>query len=316
MGPLALGTAFILDLLIGDPPSWPHPVVFIGRLIGVLVRWVRRVFSSPMALRLAGVGIVILVVGLAYGAAWGLIALAGWLHPLFGAAVGVYLAFTCLAVKGLYDQTWRVALALRERDMDHARRLLGMVVGRETRRLDRPAMIRALVETVAENFSDGVVAPLFYLALGGPALGMAYKAVNTLDSMIGYKDDRYRHLGWAAARLDDLAGFIPARLAALLIALAAGCLGFQGKRAFAVWWTEGRRHSSPNAGRPEAAMAGALDLRLGGPNVYGGVLVEKPYIGQGSAYPTIGRVLAAERIMLLASGFMLALGMIGGELIR
>ncbi|MEW5725893.1 MAG: adenosylcobinamide-phosphate synthase CbiB, partial [Thermodesulfobacteriota bacterium] len=246
-----------------------------------------------------------------YAGALTLIAGAGLLGLGSALAVSVWLAFTTLSARGLYDETWRAARALAEGDLPRARKLLGLVVGRDTERLDRAGVLRALLETVAENLSDGVVAPLFYMALGGPALGLAYKAVNTLDSMIGYKDERFLHLGWAAAKLDDAANFIPARLAAALVAAAAWILGLDARGALHTWLEHGGRHTSPNAGRPEAALAGALGVRLGGPSTYRGRWVEKPVLGFKDAPLTIAHVHQAERMIFLAGGLMVLLILIG-----
>ena len=304
-----LGLAFLFDLLIGDPPGWPHPVRLIGRTIDRLSGLALGSFSSPVALRLAGAVVVVLVVGLTWSAAWLLMAGAALISPGLGLAVWIYLAYATLAARSLYDETWRVVLALHDSDLKRARRLLGMVVGRETRSLDRSGILRALLETIAENLSDGVVAPLFYLALGGPALALAYKAANTLDSMIGYKDERFRDLGWAAARLDDLANIIPARLSAALIALAALLLGLDAPESVRTWLRDGGRHSSPNAGRPEAALAGALGVCLGGPAVYFGRTLVKPTLGRGDQPLSESRVRQAEGL-LFASGGLMALGVI------
>lgn len=305
MNEFALGAAFLLDLILGDPPGWPHPVRLIGRLIAFLSVAARGVFRTPTTLRLAGVGIVVLVVGLSWAAAAGLLAAAGAVAPEVGAAVGVVLAYTTLAVRSLYDETWRVVLALKENDLPRARKLLSLVVGRDTNHLDRSGVIRAVLETVAENLSDGVIGPLFYLALGGPALAMAFKAVSTLDSMIGYKDDRYRDLGWAAARTDDWANLIPARISAALITLSAIILRLDARGAARTWFRHGGRHSSPNAGRPEAALAGALRVHLGGPSIYGGRVVLKPTLGFSSDPLEERHVRQAEQVLFVSSALML-----------
>ena len=315
MNGLALGLAFILDILIGDPYSWPHPVKVIGNTIDVLTKAIRRISTNPVWLRLAGFFMTILVVAGSWIGVKLLILISWMIISGLDTVVGILIAYTCLATRGLYDQTWRVALALKENDLDRARNLLGYVVGRETATLDRPAVIRALVETIAENLSDGVIAPLFYLALGGPALGLAYKAVNTLDSMVGYKNDKYRDLGWFAANLDDLVNYIPARITALLITVSARILGLDAGNAVNIWLRDGRRHSSPNAGVPEAAVAGALGIRLGGPNVYHGVLVKKPYIGDGLGDASLDHVYMSERLLWVSSGLMLILSIIARELI-
>jgi adenosylcobinamide-phosphate synthase len=304
MSGIALTLAFLLDLLLGDPPTWPHPVIFIGRAIAFLDGFSRKVCERPIMLKIAGVCITLLVVGLTYLIVAALLCLAQKVWPGFGWVLAVVLAYSAIAARGLYDQTWRVVVALQNGDLPGARRLLGMVVGRETDQLDERQVLRAVIETIAENLSDGVIAPIFYLAIGGPALGWAYKAVNTLDSMIGYKSDKYRDLGWASAKLDDLANLIPARLTAVLIGLAAFMLNLDGPGAFKTWWTHGHRHTSPNAGRPEAALAGALGIRLGGANIYHGEIVEKPEIGYGTSELTATHARRAENVLLLSSLIM------------
>ncbi|MFH1090923.1 MAG: adenosylcobinamide-phosphate synthase CbiB [Pseudomonadota bacterium] len=304
MSGLALGLAYLMDLIIGDPPWFPHPVRLIGWLIHRLAAWARPWSSNPWPLRLAGMIIVILTVGLTWLMVWFLLRAAGWFSPWLSAALSVFLAYTALAAKSLYVETWRAALALKDGDLPRARRLLSLVVGRDTADLERAQILRALVETVAENLSDGVIAPFFYLALGGPALGLAYKAVNTLDSMIGYKAEPYRHLGWAAARLDDLAGLLPARITAAVIVLAAFLLRLDARGALRIWLRDGGRHDSPNAGRPEAALAGALGVQLGGTNLYRGLIVVKPTLGEARAPLSLKHLRQAEEVLFLAGGLM------------
>ena len=266
------------DALLGDPPTWPHLVRWMGRAINGLEAWLRRRYATPAGLRLAGALLAILVVG---GFAWAaqiVLALAWGLWRPLGLALAALVAFQCLALGQLWREARAVAAPLEAGDLPKARQMLGRIVGRDPARLDLAGVRRALIETVAENFNDGVVAPLFYLALGGPVLAVAYKAINTLDSMVGYRDQRYIDLGRFSARLDDLAGWLPARISAALLALACPLVGLHARRA----WRGARRdhaaHKSPNSGWPEAAAAAALGVRLGGPNFYGGVLVEKPWI--------------------------------------
>ncbi|HET6418578.1 MAG TPA: adenosylcobinamide-phosphate synthase CbiB, partial [Geobacteraceae bacterium] len=221
--------------------------------------------------------------------------------------VSAWLAYTCLALRSLHRESKLVADRLAAADLEGARRYLSRIVGRDTEHLDEPEIWRALVETVAENSSDGVIAPLFYLMLGGPALGLAYKAVNTLDSMVGYKNERYLHLGWASARFDDLANWLPARITGILMVVAAPLAGLSGRNALRIVFRDGGKHSSPNSGIPEAAAAGALGVRLGGANRYFGVIVEKPTIGDMINELSIESYRGTVRLMYVSTSLMLIL---------
>jgi adenosylcobinamide-phosphate synthase len=200
-----------------------------------------------------------------------------------------------------------VVKALRAEDLPEARKRLSMIVGRETKDLDAEQIQKAVIETVAENLSDGVVSPLFYMALGGVPLAMAFKASSTLDSMVGYRNERYEHLGWCSARLDDALNYIPARLTAVLIVAAAFALRLDAGGAWRIFRRDGAKHKSPNAGRPEAAMAGALGVQLGGPSVYDGVVVEKPYLGEAKHLMEIAHVREAEHVLYIVSILMVLL---------
>ncbi|MFH1135886.1 MAG: adenosylcobinamide-phosphate synthase CbiB [Pseudomonadota bacterium] len=297
-----LGLAVLLDLILGDPPSWPHPVRMIGWFVDKTSKMALAGLKSPFLLRLAGAVLTVATAGLTFSLAWLSLAAAGKISPSLAWAWEVMLAFTTLAAGSLFSETWRVVVALLEGDLERARALLSLVVGRETADLDRAGVLRAVIETTAENLSDGVIAPLFYLVLGGPALGLAFKAVSTMDSMIGYKNEKYLYLGWAAARTDDVLNYAPARLSAALITVSAWVLGLDPVRAFGTWMRDGGRHSSPNAGRPEAAMAGALGVQLGGPSVYHGRLVDKPTLGDPDRPISPGAALKAEMVLLTSSG--------------
>jgi adenosylcobinamide-phosphate synthase len=274
--------AFSIDVIVGDPRSIPHPVVYIGRGIELGESFLRKRFDA----RTAGRVLASLVVGCTFLAALAvtlfLKSITGPL-ALFALAAYVWLLSTTLALRGLVDAAREVFVASTIED---ARSKLAMIVGRDTADLDEEGVARAAIETLAENASDGIVAPLFYLAIGGLPLAMAYKAVNTLDSMVGYKNEKYLDFGRASAKLDDLFNYIPARLTGVLIVAAAYVLsGFSRTEATRVWEImnrDGGNHTSPNAGVPEAAMAGALEVKLGGPSNYDGVLVDKPYIGEGT----------------------------------
>jgi len=295
--------AVLLDLLLGDPRWLPHPVVFIGRLIKALEMLLRRRVSDELA---GGVLLLALTVGITALSAWLLLQAAFLIHPVVGAALSALLGWTCLAARSLHRESNRVAEALRVGDMDGARRSLSCIVGRDTAGLDEPAIWRAAVETVAENSSDGVIAPLFCLMLGGPVLAIAYKAVNTLDSMVGYKNETYLRFGWASARFDDLANWIPARLTGLLMVAAAPLAGLSLKGAWWIMVRDGRNHASPNSGIPEAAAAGALGVQLGGASSYFGKRVDKPIIGDPLHPLSCAAYRGAVRLMYGAEALLVA----------
>jgi len=311
INPFILISAVLLDLILGDPRRLPHPVVGIGKMISALEKVLRRLMKNE---RLGGVLLLICVVASAAAITLLLVKGAYALHPYLGFAVSTWLSYTCLAARSLHVESKLVADRLIAGDLEGARHFLSRIVGRDTGNLDEPEIWRALVETVAENTSDGVIAPLFYLMLGGPVLGLAYKAVNTLDSMVGYKNERYLRFGWASARFDDLANGIPARLTGLLMVTASPLFGLSGKTAFRIMLRDGGNHSSPNSGIPEAAAAGALGVRLGGANSYFGAVVEKPTIGdplRGLSHDSyrgaIRLMYGAAVLMLVAWGMVFSL---------
>lgn len=311
--------AIALDALIGDPPRWPHMVRYMGRAVSALDNLFISRLRSPVSLRLAGGFLIILVVGGSGLVSWAALYFCGLLWPPLGGVLGVILAFECLSAGQLWREAKDVARPLKAGDVATARARLSMIVGRETASLDQEGIRRALIETVAENLNDGVVAPIFYMALGGPAAGVAYKAVNTLDSMVGYKNSRYRDLGFLPAKLDDAAGWLPARITACLMVAAAFCLGLRGTDAWGVLLRDRKAHKSPNAGWPEAAMAGALGVRLGGPNRYGGVIVEKPWLNEAGRDPQDADLAPAQKTLwavnIMAAGLaVLATGFIRGWL--
>lgn len=304
---LQLALAYGVDLAVGDPPFPPHPVVLIGRTISGLERAARAVCRSPSTLRLAGVALAATVAGGAFGLASALLAAARAAHPWLEAALSIWLLSTAIAARGLRDAAWAVLEPLRGGDLPEARRRLAHIVGRDTAGLPGDEIVRAAVETVAENASDGVVAPLLYALLGGAPLALAYKAVNTLDSMIGHRDERYLHFGWASARLDDLANLIPARLTALLFVIAAAGARLDWRRAWHTACRDAGKHQSPNAGWPEAAVAGALGVRLGGLNRYDGEPSLAAFLGEPLAPLTPDHIALAVRLMLGASHLAAAL---------
>ena len=273
---------FALDLLLGDP-AWltpVHPVVLMGRAISALEKRLRALFPrTPQGEYRAGL-VLALVMSVGTFALCKLVLRSlNTLSPPLTFALELIWCWQALAVKDLRVEAMRVKTALESEGLDAARKAVSRIVGRDTASLSAAGVARAAVETVAENFSDGVIAPLFWMLLGGAPMALCYKAINTMDSMVGYKNERYLHFGRAPAKLDDAANYIPARLAALLLIAAAWLLGEDADSALRIWRRDRRKHASPNSAQCEAAMAGALGLRLCGPAVYFGVKHDKPWIG-------------------------------------
>ena len=304
--------AVALDVAIGDPRALPHPVRAIGAVIAWADRHVRRVCCSTGSLRIAGLLVALFIPTASYLAAVLIIEQAATISSHVGQSVAIGLAFTTLAGRDLFDHARAVSRELHIGNLLGARRAVARIVGRDTEALAEPEIVRATVETVAESTADGVIAPLLYLAVGGVPLALAYKALNTLDSMIGHREAHYEHFGWASARLDDVANWVPARVAAALIVLAAGLTAghWQPMRdSWRILLRDGRRHPSPNSGRPEAAMAGALGVQLGGVNYYDGQAQERPRMGDDRKTVSPGDIAYASRIMLVSYGLGLLLAM-------
>lgn len=298
--------ALLLDLLIGDPERLPHPVRLIGRLAAWLESPCRRLIRSP---KVAGILAVFLVVGSTGAMAWLMMRLAGRLHPLAADAVGVWVIYTSVAARDLARQSMAVWRALSKGAIIQARRCIARIVGRDTESLDEAGLVRAAVECVAESTVDGVTAPIFFALLGGPVGAIMYRAINTLDSTFGYKSERYLYFGWASARLDDFANWLPARLTAPLLVIAAALTGHSPRRTWRILRRDGRKHESPNAGLPEAAMAGALGIALGGIKFYGGEPLQTPVLGD-AVYPArASHIPSANLLMLLAMVLFTAIGL-------
>lgn len=278
---IAVVTGAFLDWMLGDPYEWPHPVKGIGWLISKSEYVLRGIFpKSRQGETAAGVILVAVVVGITGLFTSGFLAIAGMFHPFVQLLLASVMCYQALAMKSLEKESMKVCHALESGDLEAARRAVAMIVGRDTERLTEEGITKAAVETVAENASDGVVAPLIFLVLFGPVGGFIYKAVNTMDSMVGYKNDRYIYFGRAAARLDDILNWIPSRLTALALILSACVLpGYSGKGAWYMWRRDRRNHASPNSAQSESACAGALGVQLAGDAWYFGELHEKPYIG-------------------------------------
>jgi adenosylcobinamide-phosphate synthase len=295
---IVIPAAFGLDMLLGDPRRFPHPVRWMGSAIGAAEPWFRRL---PVNRVLAGGLFTAVLVAATWAAAALAIAAFREVRPSLGTALEIGMVYFCLSARSLNDAAMEIFTLLNEDRTDEARTRIALIVGRDVDRYQAKDIARATVETVAENFVDGVLSPLFFAALGGAPLAMAFKMVSTLDSMVGYKNERYFDFGKVSARLDDVFNFLPARLSVPLIALAAQALARTGGRSLRTAWFEGRNHTSPNAGRPEAAFAGALGVRLNGPNTYGGILVKKPYIGIRFREVLVDDIKKACGLMVLAS---------------
>lgn len=306
---LALLTGYVLDLIIGDPPNAPH----IVRVIGSLIKWLEKRLRkniSPHKEKARGRLLVFIVSLLSAGTSLGLLFFAYRLFQPFGFVVESLLCFQLLATKSLAVESRKVKQSLEKADIVKARKDVSMIVGRDTSSLDEAAVVRATVETVAENTADGIVAPLFYLMLGGAPLGLVYKAVNTMDSMLGYKNERYLHFGRAAAKLDDVFNYIPARLGALIMLLASSFQRLDTSRAFTVWKRDRRSHESPNSAQTESVVAGALGIRLGGPSRYSGRIVDKPTIGDSVRKAVPEDIETTIRLMYVTSFFMIFLALL------
>ncbi len=275
--PILLG--FLLDLILGDPQGWPHPVRWIGSSITSLQKFIRNFCVTDRDLKWGGLCLWLVIVSGTFAITWlllYLVSLWSWWLNFF---LTTLLTYSILATKCLKDAAIAVYQVLKLGTLQEARTQLSYIVGRDTQHLDEQQISRAVVETVAENTVDGVIAPLFYLFIGGVPLALAYKAINTLDSMVGYQTPKYKAIGYVSAKMDDLFNYIPARFSWLLLSMAAAILKLNGKDALFIGWRDRYQHKSPNCAWPEATVAGALGVRLGGPNNYFGELVEKPWIG-------------------------------------
>ena len=302
---------FVLDCLLGDPAWLPHPVVYMGKAISALEKRLRaRLPKTPQGELLGGaivafclpVGTFLLTSLVCLGAAR--------ISPWLGLAVQMFWCGQALAAKGLAQESTNVYRELVKPDLPAARRAVSRIVGRDTQDLTLEGVTRAAVETVAENASDGVIAPLLYMLIGGAPLALTYKAVNTMDSMVGYKNERYLHFGRAAAKLDDAANYLPSRIAALLWVAAAALTGNDAKGAWRIWRRDRRNHASPNSAQTESACAGALGVQLAGPATYFGQYYDKPTIGDAARPIEPEDILRANRMMRVAGvlGLMAAAG--------
>lgn len=299
--------AFLLDLILGDPHHWPHPIRWIGNSISWVQKQIRAVCRSESALYVGGAVLWLVIVGATWLITWAVISGMSAINIWLGRLMELWLAYTILAGRCLSDAAMDVYRALESGSLEESRRQLSYIVGRDTSQLNETQITRGVVETVAENTVDGVIAPLFYLFIGGVPLAMAYKAINTLDSMVGYKNEKYKAIGCVSARIDDLANLIPARLSWLLLTMAAFFLRLNVRHAFRIGWRDRYQHKSPNCGWSEATVAGALGVRLGGPNHYFGELVEKPWIGDEQREINQQDIKLTIRLMFVSSAIALGL---------
>lgn len=300
--------AAVLDFLIGDPRWIPHPICAIGWLIAKLETLLRKIFpDTKKGKRLGGVILLILVSGISTVVTLGILWLCRLVSPILAWTVECVICYLMLAARSLQRESMKVYKVLKEGSLDQARHAVSMIVGRDTENLDKTGVVKATVETVAENASDGVIAPLIFMAIGGAPLGVFYKACNTMDSMVGYRNEKYADFGCAAALWDDVLNFIPARISGIFMSAAAFLGGFDGKNAFRVFWRDRRKHKSPNSAHTEAACAGALGIQLAGGNFYFGKYVDKPTIGDGFRPVTVEDIPASCRLMFLTAGITVIL---------
>lgn len=304
----ALLIGFGIDLLVGDPHGIPHPVVGIGKLISFLEKGLRRLFPKTDGGEIAAGGVLwVLVVVICTALPAGILFLCHRISPWLRLTVESLMCWQILATKSLKDESMKVYMALESGDLEESRHAVSMIVGRDTARLDDAGVTRAAVETVAENTSDGVVAPMLFLALGGAPLGFLYKAVNTMDSMLGYVEPPYKNIGLIPAKMDDAANFLPSRLSALLMIAAGFLLGFDAKNGWRVFRRDRFNHASPNSAQTESVCAGLLGVRLAGDAWYHGVLHQKKYIGDDTRDITHRDILLACRLLYMTAFLTLLL---------
>lgn len=294
---------FLLDCVLGDPYSLPHPI----RAIGNLILWVEnktlRGDKSDKQKRINGLGMVLIVCLITASVVAAIMAAGYYISPVLGCILEALFSYYALAAKSLKLESMKVYKAINEGTLEEARSAVSMIVGRDTGSLSKEGVIKAAVETVAENTSDGVIAPMIYLAIGGPVLGFIYKAINTMDSMVGYKNDRYLYYGRCAAHLDDAVNFLPSRISALIMIMATAFMGTDGnvRNAARIFCRDRFNHASPNSAQTESVLAGALGLRLAGPASYFGKIVEKPYIGDSLREIEAEDIKRANRLMYITS---------------
>lgn len=300
-------SSYITDLVLGDPEWFPHPTRGVGKLINLLDKRLRGK-NTKWKERIKGVIVTFVVVLISICFSYLFLDLSRRLSPYLGALAWIYLGYVTLSIKDLRVKAKAILNELENGSTVEARKQLSKIVSRDTKNLSKNRIITASVESIAENTNDGIIAPLFYLILGGPVIAIAYKSINTLDSMVGYRDEKYIHFGWFSARMDDIVNFIPARISGFLISLSSLIRGDGFKTSFITMLRDGRKHSSPNSGISEAAMAGALRIRLGGASFYKGKEIIKPYIGEERKTLEPYFIDKALELSFIASFLMLCLG--------
>lgn len=300
--------AYLMDLVFGDPRWFPHPVKGMGKLITFLEKRLRGVITTKWVGRIKGVILAVVVIGISCGCVYTFLELSRRMGFFVNSLIWAFLAYTTLSVKDLHLHAKEVLSEIKKNDISGARIKLSRMVGRDTQNLSKEEIIRAVIESIAENTNDGIVAPLFYLFLGGPILGICYKAINTLDSMVGYKDEKYIHLGWFSAKTDDIVNFIPARITGFLIVITSFFVRKDGKNAFKIMLKDSQKHDSPNSGISIAAMAGALRIKLGGIRFYQGELSEQPFIGEDRRHTDVSLIQEAIVISFFVSFLMVIIG--------
>lgn len=299
---IALFLGVILDFILGDPHGWWHPVIGIGKIITKTEHIVRSIFpKTKRGERIGGGGLAVVVIVVSVAIPAILLYIAYHLHWVAGMLLEAIMCYTMLAAKSLKVESMKVANALEQEGLEAGRKAVSMIVGRDTQRLDETGVIKAAVETVAENTSDGVIAPLIFMGIFGAVGGFFYKSINTMDSMIGYKNEKYQYFGTVAAKLDDIVNFIPARISAIIMVVSAFLCGMDGKGAFRIFKRDRYNHASPNSAQTESVMAGALGVQLAGDAWYFGVKHEKPTIGDAKRPVELRDIQRSNRLMYMTT---------------
>ena len=303
--PVQIGIAFLLDIMIGDPRWFPHPVRMIGVCIEYTENILRKLVPSE---RVAGIFLAFIIVVGTYLVTYQILVFFYEIRWSLGILVSIIIIFFSLSTRDLLRETGNVLSALKSGNLKKARKNLSRIVGRDTQNLNEQQVAAGCIETSAENIVDGIIAPLFYAFIGGPALAMAYKSINTLDSMVGYKNEKYLNFGWASAKLDDIANFIPARIAAIILPISSYICGADYSNSVKILKRDGQKHPSPNSGIPEAAIAGALGIRLGGPSIYNDIASDKPFIGDPQKNVCFDDINSTSKIVMVSAIISVVIG--------